>query len=48
MLCYKDKTFCASDVKNHTCSRELTEEDKKRAQKLGLCIAWGKFCEIKN
>lgn len=44
MLCYMDKTFCASKVKKHTCGRELTEKDKERAAKLGLPIAYGLFC----
>lgn len=45
MICYKDRTFCMSDVKEHTCGRELTEKDKKQAEKIGLPIAYGKFCE---
>ena len=45
MLSYADKTFCASKVEHHTCNRELTEKDRKQAKKLGLPIAWAKFCE---
>ena len=45
MITYKDKTFCASEVKEHTCGRELTEEDKKKAIKIGLPVSYGKFCE---
>ncbi len=45
MITYKDKTFCASEVKHHTCGRELTEGDKKHAEEIGLPIAYGKFCE---
>ena len=44
-MTYKDTTFCASKVKHHTCGRELTEKDRKQAIKLGLPIAWAKFCE---
>jgi hypothetical protein len=44
MICYKDRTFCASEVEKHTCERELTEEDKKHAEELGLPIAFGEFC----
>jgi len=44
MICYKDKTFCASEVEVHTCGRELTWEDKKRAEEIGLPIAYGDFC----
>lgn len=44
MLCYKDKTFCASPVTEHSCGRELNEAHKTAAQKLGLPIAYGYFC----
>jgi hypothetical protein len=44
MLCYKDKTFCSDNIKNHTCNRELTEEDRANAEKLGLPVAYGSFC----
>ena len=44
MLCYKDKTFCASKVKKHTCGREFTKQDKIDAKKIGLPVAWAKFC----
>ncbi len=45
MICYKDTTFCASEVKKHTCNRELIKEEKDKAEELGLPIAYGKFCE---
>lgn len=45
MLCYKDKTFCASDVKKHACDRELSETEQVLAVRAGLPIAWGRFCE---
>jgi len=45
MMCYKDRTFCASEVKEHTCGREITKEELEDAKKTGLPIAWGKFCE---
>lgn len=45
MLCYKDKTFCASKVTKHTCGCELSEEDKKNAEKMELPIAWSNFCD---
>jgi len=44
MICYKDKTFCASKGP-HTCGRELTKKDKENAIKLGLPISMSKFCE---
>lgn len=46
MLCYKDRAFCASKVKKHTCGRELTARDKIQAKKVGLPIAFGYFCGI--
>lgn len=45
LLVYLDKSFCASKVKVHTCGRELSEEDKKRADKMNLPIAYGYFCK---
>ena len=45
MICYKDTTFCSSDVETHTCGRELSEEDEKRAIELDLPIAYSDFCE---
>ena len=44
-MTYKDKTFCASKVSNHTCDRVFTEYDKQQAEKIGLPVAWAKFCE---
>lgn len=44
MLCYKDKTFCSSKTPYHTCGRVLTKEDEKRAEELGLPIAYSEFC----
>lgn len=45
MICYKDKTFCSSDVEVHTCGREITEEEIKHAEEIGLPIAWSEFCK---
>lgn len=45
MICYRDITFCASKVDRHTCNRQLTDEDQKKANELGLPIAWAEFCE---
>lgn len=44
MLCYRDKTFCASKVAGHSCGREFTDYDKEKAEEAGLPIAWGEFC----
>lgn len=29
MICYKDRTYCSSEVEEHTCGREFTKEDAK-------------------
>ena len=45
MICYKDRAYCADEVEVHTCGRELTEEDAKKAEELDLPIAYGSFCK---
>lgn len=45
MICYRDKTFCGDQVEEHTCGREITNEDKDKAEELGLPIAYGSFCK---
>ncbi len=48
-MCFRDKTFCCSMTKNHTCGREFTAEDAIAADKWwgkpGAPIAWGHFCD---
>ena len=44
MICYKDKAFCASEVTEHTCRREITKEELEHAHKIGIPIAYGDFC----
>jgi hypothetical protein len=48
MITYKDKTFCASKVKKHTCGREFTKEDEVNAKRVGLPVAYGNFCKSIN
>jgi len=49
MISYKDKAYCASEVEEHTCGREFTEQDAKDAEKWwgsdNYPVAYGKFCE---
>ena len=49
MICYRDKTYCNSDVEEHICGREFTEEDAKDAEKWwggkDYPVAFSKFCE---
>lgn len=48
MICYRDRTFCASKVIEHTCGREFTKEDAKKAKKWwggkDYPVALGYFC----
>ncbi len=49
MLCYKDRTFCASTNCKNECNRQLTDEIRQgaRASKYMLSLAY--FCgEPKN
>ena len=41
-MCYKDKAFCGykTCAKSYNCDRFLTDEDKKRAEELGLWIQY--------
>lgn len=43
MLCYKDKTFCSSLI-HKDCDREITPEEIKHAEEVGLPIAYANFC----
>ena len=44
MLCYKDKTFCASETHKPDCDRILSREQEEDAKGLGLPVAYGNFC----
>lgn len=44
MICYKDKSFCGSDVNTHTCGREAGDEDYRRAKEIDLPLCFGPFC----
>ena len=49
MICYRDTTFCASDVTEHTCGREFTEQDTINAEKWwggkDYPVAYSEFCK---
>lgn len=49
MISYKDRTFCASEVDDHNCSREFTKQDAIDAEKWwgskDFPVAWAKFCK---
>lgn len=45
MLCYRDRTYCQENLcGDPDCSRILTEEDRQRAIKLDLPIAYAMPC----
>ena len=44
MICYKDRTFCGSNTKDHNCGAEITEEQLKEAEELGLPVAYSYYC----
>lgn len=52
MICYKDQTYCGSNVEKHTCDREFTEQDTKDAEiwwgGKDYPVAFGNFCDIKD
>lgn len=45
MIHYKDMTFCASPGCKDKCGRILTDDDRARAERMGLpiCFAW--YCD---
>lgn len=49
MMCYRDTTFCSSEVAEHTCGREFTEQDAKEAEKWwggkDYPVAYSEFCK---
>ena len=52
MISYKDRAFCASEVKEHTCDREFTKKDAKEAEiwwgGTDYPVAYGEFCKNKG
>lgn len=45
MICYKDKSYCGSNVTKHTCGREITPDELEDAKRIGVPIAYINFCE---
>jgi hypothetical protein len=49
MICYKDTSFCGSDVEEHTCGAEFTEQDAINAEKwwggTDYPVSYIKYCE---
>jgi hypothetical protein len=49
MIGYKDRTYCGSDVKVHTCGRDFTEQDAIDAEEWwggkDYPVAYMNFCD---
>lgn len=50
MLGFKDRTYCGSKVKKHTCGREFTKQDAIDAEKWwggkNYLVAYSDFCSL--
>lgn len=49
MISFRDRAYCGSDVKVHTCGREFTEQDAIEAEAWwggkDYPVAYAKFCK---
>lgn len=45
MICYRDRSYCGSDVEIHTCNSVLTEVEAEHAEQIGLPIAYMNYCD---
>ena len=49
MIYSRDRTYCGSDVEKHTCGREFTKEDEKKAEEWwgskDYPVAYSNYCE---
>lgn len=54
MICYRDRTYCGSKVRKHTCGREFIPDENywKWSKELGVPkggpVAFSKFCSPKK
>lgn len=44
MICYKDKTFCASPQCKNECGRKMTKDEEREAKQLNLEVSSAYFC----
>jgi hypothetical protein len=44
MITFMDKCYCASDVKVHTCGREMIEKERREAIRLNALVSCAYFC----
>ena len=46
MYSYKDTTFCISPHCENKCQRQLTDDIKNDARRLGMPLSVGYFCDL--
>lgn len=44
MICFRDRTWCASPDCKGECGRKMSPEIKAEAKKSDLLTSWGLFC----
>lgn len=44
MICFKDKTFCASPNCKNECGRKMTPREEIESDKAGLPVSYSDFC----
>ncbi len=45
MICYRDRSYCASPACANKCGRKITDNEREEAIKADMAISWGYFCE---
>jgi hypothetical protein len=48
VICFRDRTWCASPECKGECGRQMTPEIKAEARKSKEPISWGIFCGDKD
>lgn len=44
MLCFNDRTYCASPNCQNECGRKMTDDEKDKAMTSAFPVSWGFFC----
>ena len=45
MITYKDRAYCGSKEHKPYCDRQITKEELKQAEEMGLPVAYAPFCD---
>ena len=45
MICFNDRSYCGSPGCTNECGRKMSEQDKRDAQRVGLPVSYGMFCD---